>query len=129
MLINKTSEFNHQKVLVVDDFELNRELFIEQFEESNLQFIQAENGKQAIELCISEQPDVVFMDINMPVMNGQEACEKLKTIEQTKLIPVIAMTGKMLEPDEANCFYQVLTKPIHKDEFDSALQSAFSINP
>ena len=122
------NDFNHQKVLVVDDFELNRELFIEQFEESNLKFIQAENGKQAIEICLSDKPDVVFMDLNMPIMSGQEACEKLKRHEQTQSIPIIAMTGHILGSDDAKQFDQVLTKPIKKSDFEDALNNAFLKN-
>ncbi len=77
---------------------MNRQLvrnFLEDF--SNLIIIEAENGKLAIEAAEENRPDLILMDIKMPVMNGVEAIQILKSNNKTKDIPIIALTASAFE--------------------------------
>lgn len=81
-----------KKVLVVDDEYTIREL-IELTLEPDYEIIKAENGKEAMEM-IKKKPDLVILDIMMPKMDGYEVCEKLKSDDATKDIPIIMLTAK-----------------------------------
>src|SRR5476649_564595 len=58
--------------------------------------IEAKNGKEAIEAAQEKQPDIIIMDLSLPVMDGWEATRRLKADERTKKIPVVALTGHAL---------------------------------
>lgn len=91
-------DFEPARILVVDDVFVNRQLvrnFLEDF--SNLIIIEAENGKLAIEAAEENRPDLILMDIKMPVMNGVEAIQILKSNNRTKDIPIIALTASAFE--------------------------------
>jgi CheY-like chemotaxis protein len=91
-------DFEPARILVVDDLFVNRQLvrnFLEDF--SNLIIIEAENGKLAIEAAEENRPDLILMDIKMPVMNGVEAIQILKSNNKTKDIPIIALTASAFE--------------------------------
>ena len=84
------------KILVVDDEPLNRELIRNFLADSGHQVIEAENGEQALSLCLRTQPDVVLMDIRMPVMNGRETLALIRSHEEIRHIPLIAVTASSL---------------------------------
>ena len=86
------------KILLVEDNETNRKLTI-RFLPKDYNFLVAENGKEAVELAIKEIPNLILMDLNLPVMSGWEATEILKQNEKTKHIPIIAVTAHALEGD------------------------------
>lgn len=83
------------KVLVVDDNELNILLIKKIIGEvlPNAVIIEAVNGKEAVDYYIQYQPDIIFMDIQMPGMNGYEATVEIRKIEKNKRIPIIALTA------------------------------------
>jgi DNA-binding response OmpR family regulator len=81
-----------KKILVVDDEYTIREL-VDLTLTPEYDVIKAENGKEGLEM-IEENPDLVILDIMMPQMDGYEVCEKLKTDEKTRQIPVIMLTAK-----------------------------------
>jgi CheY-like chemotaxis protein len=83
-------------VLVVDDFQDNREMYAEFLLFSGFRVIEAKNGLEAIEQAFANLPDVIIMDLSLPVMDGWEATRKLKADGRTKSIPVIALTGHAL---------------------------------
>jgi two-component system, cell cycle response regulator DivK len=83
-------------VLVVDDFQDNREMYAEFLLYSGFRVIEAKNGLEAIEQAFANLPDVIIMDLSLPVMDGWEATRKLKADGRTKAIPVIALTGHAL---------------------------------
>jgi CheY-like chemotaxis protein len=83
-------------VLVVDDFEDNRAMYAEFLTYSGFRVEQASNGEEAVELTQRLKPDVVVMDLSLPIMDGWEATRRLKANESTKHIPVIALTGHAL---------------------------------
>lgn len=87
------------KALVIDDstaFLKNIEMQLERGL-PELEVVKAYDGKQGIELAKSEKPDVILLDLIMPVMDGLETCERLKNDDETKWIPIIMMTGMRSE--------------------------------
>ncbi len=81
------------KVLIVDDLDSNRELLKILCESRGMEAVEAENGKEAIELALKEKPALILMDVMMPVMNGYDATEILKSQPETKHIPIIMITS------------------------------------
>jgi CheY-like chemotaxis protein len=84
-------------VLVVDDFADNREMYSEYLSFSGYDVIEAQNGKEAIDAARARLPDIIIMDLSLPVMDGWEATRTLKADELTRRIPVVALTGHALE--------------------------------
>jgi two-component system, cell cycle response regulator DivK len=83
-------------VLVVDDFQDNREMYAEYLAYCGFRVIEAKNGKEAIEQAFAQKPNVIIMDLSLPVMDGWEATRRLKADGRTRSIPVIALTGHAL---------------------------------
>jgi signal transduction histidine kinase/response regulator of citrate/malate metabolism len=97
--VETTVDFNRlapSKVLVVDDVPLNRELIRGYLHGSHHQVLEAENGEQAVMLCRRHTPEVVLMDIRMPVTDGSSAHVMLKAQSDTKKIPLVAVTASSL---------------------------------
>ena len=106
-------------VLVVDDFVDNLEMYSEYLSFSGYRVIQATNGREAVETAKAEHPDIIIMDLSLPVMDGWEATRLLKADEGTRAIPVLALTGHALaahskEAQTAGCD-SFLTKPCMPD--------------
>lgn len=80
-------------VLVVDDFEDNRAMYAEFLSFMGYAVEQAADGAEAVETGKRILPDVIVMDLSLPVMDGWEATRRLKADERTRHIPVIALTG------------------------------------
>lgn len=80
-------------VLIVDDFDDNREMFTEFLSFSGYRVAQATTGKEAIEQAFSLLPDLILMDLSLPELDGIEATRCLKRDERTKFIPILALTG------------------------------------
>lgn len=104
------------KVLLVEDNELNREMLIRRLSRAGLEVISAGDGREALELMRSELPDVVLMDMNLPVMDGWTACRTAREDESIKHIPLIALTAHAMEADrlqalDAGCD-DYATKPV-----------------
>lgn len=87
-------------VLIVDDVPDNRELLREQMDIVGLNVIEAKNGAEAFEMAVMHNPDIIFMDIRMPVMDGYEATNKIKRDDRSHEIPVIACTASALITSE-----------------------------
>jgi len=104
-----------KKILVVDDTEFNRDLVVQLLEE-DYDMVIAENGEEALTVTARERPDLILMDLGMPVMDGWEATRRLKADDKLKNIPVIAVTshamvGDEIEARKAGCD-DYLPKPI-----------------
>jgi two-component system cell cycle response regulator DivK len=83
-------------VLVVDDFADNREMYSEYLSFSGYDVIEARNGKEAVDAAQERLPDIIIMDLSLPVMDGWEATRRLKADDRTRRIPVVALTGHAL---------------------------------
>ncbi|THB76046.1 MAG: response regulator [Desulfobacteraceae bacterium] len=95
LISHKHIVFSKAKVLVVDDSESNRDFLYELLNRKNLEVMVAENGREAIMVASDFYPDIILMDIRMPVMNGIEAATQLKGHPKTRHIPVIALTASL----------------------------------
>src|SRR5262245_17945046 len=80
-------------VLLVEDNEVNRYLVRFVLEKGGFRVVTAENGREAIELARRERPDLILMDIQMPVMDGYAATTQLKSDAELQSIPVVALTA------------------------------------
>ncbi|MCB1191327.1 MAG: PAS domain S-box protein [Leptospiraceae bacterium] len=87
--------FDKSVVLVVDDIESNRNLIREWLKKVNLDIIEAENGEEGFRIAKEYYPDLILMDIRMPKMNGYEAADLIRKNEDTKHIPIIALTASV----------------------------------
>jgi CheY-like chemotaxis protein len=102
-------------VLVVDDFQDNREMFAEFLSLSGFRVAEAATGREAIDRGFELLPDVILMDLSLPELDGWEATRQLKNDPRTRHIPIVALTGHALadhsrEAREAGCD-AFLTKP------------------
>lgn len=95
-----SSKFEKGTILIVDDIDFNRELLSSYIEEYNLEIIQAENGKEAIEKAKENNPDLILMDMKMPEMDGYEATEIIKKDKILGKTPIIAVTASAMKEDE-----------------------------
>jgi two-component system, sensor histidine kinase LadS len=104
-------------VLVAEDNEDIRELVVHQLRRMGVEVLQASNGRQAIDLALAEQPALVLMDMDMPVMNGFEAVAQLRLRGYTK--PILALTGYNEGPEAERALASgcdgLLGKPICSD--------------
>lgn len=106
-------------VLIVDDYQDAREMYAEYLEFSGFRVAEARNGVEAVEQAFALRPDVILMDLSLPVMDGWEATRRLKGDARTQAIPVVALTGHALdghsrEAQDAGCDAYV-TKPCLPD--------------
>ncbi len=90
------------KILLAEDISTNREVVRGFLRKQPLEIIEAENGEQAIKLAREFKPDLILMDIQMPVMDGIEAIKKIKTDPELKHIPIIALTASVFNKDIEN---------------------------
>jgi CheY-like chemotaxis protein/anti-sigma regulatory factor (Ser/Thr protein kinase) len=90
------------RILIAEDHPVNRKLFESILLKHGYTVMLAENGKEALEKAISEKPDLIFMDCQMPVMNGYEATRQIR--EKGLKIPVIAVTANALRGEQEKCF-------------------------
>ena len=87
---------NKPRVLLVDDYSDAREMYGEYLEYSGYDVIEAANGIEALKRAVDDKPDIILMDLSLPVMDGWEATRRLKADERTAGIPVVALTGHAL---------------------------------
>lgn len=103
-------------LLLVEDNPLNAEMLTRRLQRAGLTVVTATDGVQALEMMASEQPVLVLMDMNLPVLDGWTACQRARQDEQLKHIPIIALTAHAMDSDrrramEVGCD-DYATKPI-----------------
>ena len=118
--------FANATILVADDIEFNRELVKAFFDNmTDVNIIEAENGASAVSLAEQNQPDIILMDIQMPVMNGYQAIKQLKKNERLKSVPILAITASAVKEEgekiKSAGFDAYLTKPLRRAELFSEL--------
>ena len=107
-----------KRVLIVEDVELNRDLLVQLLEE-DYELLTATNGAAGVELAERERPDLILMDLSLPVVDGWEATRRIKANPALRHIPIIALTAHAMMGDEdkaraAGCD-DYLSKPIDED--------------
>jgi len=107
-----------KRILVVEDQELNMDLLI-QLLEDEYEVLTATDGAAGLEVAEREKPDLVLMDLSLPVMDGWEATRRIKANETLKHIPVLALTAHAMVGDAARALDcgcdDYLTKPLDED--------------
>ncbi|MGQ9570211.1 MAG: response regulator [Thermodesulfovibrionales bacterium] len=116
-----------KKILVVDDNNDSRELVIKVLKNQGYEMIEAIDGEEALEKAISEKPDLILIDISIPKINGYEVTKKLKSLDEFKDIPVVALTAHAMKGDrlkalEAGC-EGYISKPINIRELPVQIKS------
>ena len=104
------------KILLVEDNEMNRDMLSRRLQRRGYDVVMAVDGGQGVEMAQSEAPDLILMDMSLPVIDGWEATRRLKAAAETKAIPIIALTAHAMSDDrdkamEAGCD-DYDTKPI-----------------
>jgi two-component system, cell cycle response regulator DivK len=107
-----------KKILIVEDVEFNRDLLV-QLLEDNYELLTAADGAAGIALAEREHPDLILMDLSLPVMDGWEATRRIKATAALRSIPIIALTAHAMRGDaekarECGCD-DYLSKPLDED--------------
>jgi two-component system, cell cycle response regulator DivK len=104
-----------KKILIVEDVDFNRDL-LTQLLEDEFELIAATDGQAGIAAAERERPDLILMDLSLPVVDGWEATRRLKSHAELRAIPIIALTAHAMRGDEAKARASgcddFLTKPI-----------------
>jgi PAS domain S-box-containing protein len=124
---NQSLSLKQVKILIVDDVDINLFLgftILSQILPNGI-ILQANNGNQAIEQFQKEKPDIIFMDVQMPEMNGYEAAIEIRKLENGERVPIIALTAGTVKEEIDKCFEAGMddyaSKPIVKDGFEKLL--------
>src|SRR6202051_2944421 len=96
------------KILLVEDNEMNRDMLSRRLQRKGYEVVLALDGQTGVEMTQNQRPDLVLMDMSLPVLDGWEATRRLKTDASTRHIPVIALTAHAMSSDrekalEAGC--------------------------
>ncbi len=91
------------KVLLVEDNEMNRDMLTRRLQRKGYEVILAVNGEEAVRMAQSKEPDLILMDIRLPVMDGWEVMRRIKIIQKTRSIPIIALTAHAMAGDMEKC--------------------------
>lgn len=121
----ETVEFNNEQILIVDDVQSNLDVLQAITDQLHLKSILANNGLEAINLAEEHVPDVILLDIRMPVLNGFETIQMLKANNKLNKIPVIAISASTLESNAQAIldagFNAFITKPVQEKKLIKAL--------
>ena len=96
------------KILIVEDNEENWDLLARRLNRRGYEVVIARDGEQAVAMSLSEAPDVILMDMNLPLVDGWEATRRIKAAPETRALPIIAVTAHTMAGDrekvlEAGC--------------------------
>jgi len=87
------------KILLVEDNEMNRDMLSRRLQKKGYEVVMAFDGRAGVEMARRELPDLILMDMSLPVMDGWTATQEIKKIVETKHIPVIALTAHAMPSD------------------------------
>ena len=96
------------KILLVEDNEMNRDMLSRRLIRKGYEVVVGEDGEKGVSLAASDRPDIILMDMSLPVIDGWEATRRIKAAPETAAIPVIALTAHAMVSDrdkalEAGC--------------------------
>jgi len=89
-----------KRILVVEDHEDNRQILRDLLGSAGFEMIEAGDGEAALRVAAAEQPDLILMDVQLPVLDGYEATRRLKSDPRLKAIPIIVVTSYALSGEE-----------------------------
>jgi two-component system cell cycle response regulator DivK len=118
------------KILIVEDNPENRDALSRRLERRGFEVILAVDGKIGVAMARSEKPDLILMDLNMPELDGWEATRQIKAAEESRAIPVIALTAHAMSGDreralEAGCA-DYHTKPVELPKLLAQIEALLS---
>ena len=118
------------KILLVEDNEMNRDMLSRRLQRKGYQVVLALDGQSGVEMTQAEGPDLVLMDMSLPVLDGWEATRRLKADAATQQIPVIALTAHAMSSDrekalEAGCD-DYDTKPVELPRLLAKIEALLS---
>ena len=87
------------KILLVEDNEMNRDMLSRRLTRNGYQVSIAMDGQQGVDMALSERPDIILMDMSLPVIDGWEATRRIKANDATRGVPVIALTAHAMAGD------------------------------
>ncbi|MGL4378504.1 MAG: response regulator [Microcoleaceae cyanobacterium] len=92
------------KILLVEDNEMNRDMLSRRLSRKGHEVFIAVDGAEGVDMALSKTPDLILMDMSLPVLDGWEATRQLKAKPETQDIPVIALTAHAMAGDREKCF-------------------------
>jgi CheY-like chemotaxis protein len=121
------------KILLVEDNEMNRDMLSRRLTRRGFQVVIAVDGAQGVTMAQAESPDLILMDMSLPVMDGWEATQHLKTAPETQTIPIIALTAHAMAGDREKALAAGCddydTKPIEFARLFSKIQTLLGQEP
>lgn len=119
------------KILLVEDNEMNRDMLSRRLQRKGYSVVTAHDGEQGLLLARSETPDLILMDISLPMMSGLEVTRLLKSDEATRHIPVIALTAHALVTDRDKAFEAGCddydTKPVEFGRLNEKMENLLAV--
>jgi CheY-like chemotaxis protein len=120
------------KILLVDDSDMNRDMLSRRLARRGYTVITAVDGQEALDLTASVQPQLVLMDLGLPVIDGWEATRRLKADAQTRMIPVIALTAHAMAGDRDSALAAGCddfdTKPVDLDRLIWKMEALLALS-
>lgn len=125
---SSTSILTGKKALLADDMQLNQYVMGEMLQHCGLDTVAASNGEEALRLSKEQQFDIILLDVVMPVMDGLEACERIRSLDHPNAkVPIVAMTANVFESELATYkkagITATLVKPIDQEQLCNFLRS------
>ena len=121
-----------KRILLVEDNEMNRDMLSRRLQRKGFDVIVAEDGRRGIAAARNERPDLVLMDMSLPEVDGWEATRILKDDEETRYIPVIALTAHAMETDREKALEEGCddydTKPVDFNRLLDKIQAQLQVS-
>jgi CheY-like chemotaxis protein len=115
------------RILLVDDEELNVDMLKRRLEKRGYEVLIATNGEEAVAQARAGRPELILMDVKMPVMDGHEATRQIKADPALKAIPVIALTAQAMQDDRDKALAagadEYETKPINFNQLTAKIET------
>jgi two-component system cell cycle response regulator DivK len=121
------------KILIVEDNELNRDMLTRRLERRGYEIVAAADGEQGLYMARQTSPNLILMDMSLPVLDGWEASRRLKSAPETSAIPIVALTAHAMSGDreralEAGCD-DYDTKPVEFPRLLLKIEALLNGNP
>jgi len=91
------------RILLVEDNEMNRDMLTRRLSKRGHEVLIAVDGRQGVDVAVSSSPDIILLDMSLPVMDGWEAARRLKADSATNDVPIIALTAHAMAGDREKC--------------------------
>jgi CheY-like chemotaxis protein len=127
------SDNQQRTVMVVEDFEDNRFMMRRLLEMSGYRVVEAVNGEQAVEIARRERPNLILMDLSLPILDGLAATRRIRQHEELRRVPIIAVSAHDTSDFHADALAagcnDYVTKPIDFDQLETLLQRLMAREP